>query len=331
MPDGDRAQMIDFGTFETDESVLFEAAIKPWNLTVDLRHSAKFSCRVQFVRMPGITLYRDSYGHGMRLQGTTPPGLLTLSLPVSGLSDDSAFWGDQIDTKSIYSTFHREIDSVTTANHEQFIILLDAGHHGDAEFADILNLFERAPSRLSVMTQNRERLVQSCNQLLRLAENPAIASDSLRASLLRDAFMTALKQTLVEASGHALIGKREEGALAAMFEIFAESAESVLSVTQLCRLLDVNERTLERAVRARYDCTVQALLRRHRLHEARRRLLSANRQLTSVTEISFDLGFFDPGRFAGAYRRYFGELPSQTLKDAARGQLEHALVDVLSR
>ncbi|MBN9672988.1 AraC family transcriptional regulator [Roseibium aggregatum] len=325
------APILETGTFESEEPVLFEAAIKPWNLTVDLRHSTKFSCRVQYLRLAGITLYRDTYGHGMRLQGMTPRGTLTLSLPVRGLTDESAFWNEPLDDQSIYSTFHREIDSVTSEKHDQFIILLDAGGCGEPEFAELLNLFDGAPARLSVMTERRERLLRFCRRLMRLAQDPAVAGDGKAICLLRDEFIDVLKRTLDVSPGRALLGGKEAGTLSAMFEILAGENYRVPSVKELCRTMEVSERTLERAVRARFDCTVQALLRRFRLHEARRHLLAIDRQRGSVTEIAFNLGFFDPGRFAGEYRRTFGELPSQTLKQTAQGQPPETLLDVLIR
>jgi AraC family ethanolamine operon transcriptional activator len=42
---------------------------------------------------------------------------------------------------------------------------------------------------------------------------------------------------------------------------------------------------------------------------------------TTVTQVAFGLGFWDLGRFAGAYRRLFGERPSETLRQRARGSI----------
>jgi AraC family transcriptional regulator, ethanolamine operon transcriptional activator len=107
-----------------------------------------------------------------------------------------------------------------------------------------------------------------------------------------------------------------------MFEYLKAESEPVSSVGQLCIEAGINERTLERAVRAKFDCTVQSLLRRLRMHEARRRLLLTDRQNSTVTEIAYELGFYDCGRFAGDYRRQFGELPSHTLKIPKAGAIE---------
>jgi transcriptional regulator GlxA family with amidase domain len=54
-------------------------------------------------------------------------------------------------------------------------------------------------------------------------------------------------------------------------------------------------------------------IRAHRLMSVNRKLIHANRNGDSITRIATDHGFTHLGRFAGAYREQFGELPSETL------------------
>jgi AraC-like DNA-binding protein len=50
------------------------------------------------------------------------------------------------------------------------------------------------------------------------------------------------------------------------------------------------------------------------MHLVRRDLRSADAEKTTVTEIATDYGFWELGRFEGAYRSLFGEPPSAALR-----------------
>ena len=72
---------------------------------------------------------------------------------------------------------------------------------------------------------------------------------------------------------------------------------------------------LERAFRRELGLTPSAYICARRLHAARRELRSdCSKQVATV---AFDNGFRHLGRFSGAYRRFFGELPSETLRTSA--------------
>ncbi len=69
---------------------------------------------------------------------------------------------------------------------------------------------------------------------------------------------------------------------------------------------------LERAFRSELGLTPSQYVLARRLDAARNRLLRKNG--TSVAAVAFDCGFNHLGRFSGAYRRFYGELPSETLR-----------------
>ncbi len=96
----------------------------------------------------------------------------------------------------------------------------------------------------------------------------------------------------------------------------SRQAEPV-SIAELCAATGARERTLHVACRENFGLPPAAYLRTLRLHGARRDLRELG-PATTVTETATRWGFFHFGEFAGAYRRLFGESPSQTVRATAR-------------
>jgi len=111
-------------------------------------------------------------------------------------------------------------------------------------------------------------------------------------------------------------------------ELAMSRPDQSLSVAELARQTGVPERTLRTAFHRSYGVSPQEYLRIQRLYEARRLLRAGCHDRTTVTQIAFGLGFWDLGRFAGAYGSLYGERPSETLRKpvpASIGVRSHAI------
>lgn len=87
-----------------------------------------------------------------------------------------------------------------------------------------------------------------------------------------------------------------------------------ITMLDIAAALDVSLRTLQHSVREELGTTPSAMLRQARLAKARSRLLEAEDDATTVTDIATRCGFAHLGRFASAYRTAYGESPSATLR-----------------
>ena len=92
----------------------------------------------------------------------------------------------------------------------------------------------------------------------------------------------------------------------------------VVSVAELSRVAGVSERSLRNAFYDVYSTSPKRYIQLCRLHRVRRALRATHGDGTTVTEVATDHGFFELGRFAGAYKSLFGEAPSETLSQARK-------------
>ena len=106
--------------------------------------------------------------------------------------------------------------------------------------------------------------------------------------------------------------------IARFVEFVTVNGHRRLSIRELCAATGATERTLRACCRARLGMMPNKYLRRHRLELARQALKTADPSKTTVTRIAAEYGFSELGRFALEYRILFGELPSASLRGAAR-------------
>ncbi|MGV2821770.1 AraC family transcriptional regulator [Brevibacterium casei] len=92
-------------------------------------------------------------------------------------------------------------------------------------------------------------------------------------------------------------------------DFIADHLGEPVTVTEIAEAAGLSVRTLQRAFREELGTSPVEHLQRQRLHAARSDILSGDE---TMSDIAFRWGFSHPSRFAAAYRRLFGELPSQT-------------------
>ena len=82
---------------------------------------------------------------------------------------------------------------------------------------------------------------------------------------------------------------------------------------EVCRIVQVKERSLRKAFVAVYGAPPDRFHRALRLAKARNHFLKTKRQIT-VAEVARKYGFSELGRFSVQYREMYGENPSATLR-----------------
>lgn len=95
-----------------------------------------------------------------------------------------------------------------------------------------------------------------------------------------------------------------------------DGAPTVPTAADLARDVGVTSRTLLRTFQEAYGMPPKRYLLLRELHAVRRSLRAGGADDETVADILTRHGIWEFGRFAGRYRRLFGELPSHTLRRA---------------
>ena len=89
--------------------------------------------------------------------------------------------------------------------------------------------------------------------------------------------------------------------------------DAAITRDELADQTGVSIRSLSRAFEKKYGLGPMAFLRQRRLDACYARLLGSDRDATTVTEVAMSYGFWHVGKFAIAYKKAFGESPSESL------------------
>ncbi len=150
--------------------------------------------------------------------------------------------------------------------------------------------------------------------------NEGMAQRSAAQIDLMEALLSTLTTTSPRKPVRSERTKQGQSAIVRLAERYAlENTADRLFVTDLCRVADVSERTLEYAFRTVMGMSPVAYLTRLRLHRVRQALLAAKPGTTTVTTEALNWGFWHFGEFSRTYKECFAELPSDTLRAASGG------------
>jgi AraC-like DNA-binding protein len=92
-----------------------------------------------------------------------------------------------------------------------------------------------------------------------------------------------------------------------------DSGDSPLYLSDLCSAIGASQRTLQACCQEHLGMSARRYLSLRRMQHVRHALALAEPKGATVTDIATAHGFWELGRFAVAYRSYYGESPSATL------------------
>jgi AraC family ethanolamine operon transcriptional activator len=289
-----------------------------WDLRFRQLGRGPFRGQLQFLDLGGIQVFRAALNRMVHAEGWFPrcsfgfapvlaanagavwrgqrlkAGQVQLGVPGQQADHVTAAHDYQLVALTVDGALVREaVPVLGGCDSEKCLVIRDAVTTGPAYcralWADLVDLLDLAQSQPDFLTQRGRLIEQDClRRFLALLSRPSH------------------DRTACQPRNRARLVRRAEDYMQ------AKLAEPV-SVLDLCRELAISERTLHHAFQEVRGMSPMAYFMAVRLNEVRQELKTAADTAT-IYEIARRWGFWHTGEFAAAYRRLFGELPSQTLK-----------------
>lgn len=308
--DGDITASSQTGTLVATDADEFAEMHQPtWRLGFEQMSCGQFFARKEFRRSGNAMVYHEFYSRTVRAVGEPAPGTFVLAA-INSAGKQGRWWGRSF-PKSALPIVNDEqgADLVLPEGCEDIVIALP-----EEELHEKLGILTGTVPRWMARGKSFLELPQpDCDRLWRCWSNALRFPDPVQEGSLIDALVAGLASVFpqnAQASKH----PAARSALVRRAIEFSDAECGRISIAKLCLNLRVSQRALNYAFVSQLGEPPNRYLKLRRMNQVRRRLRKARARETTVTEITGDSGFFEAGRFAGEYKRIFGECPSTTLQ-----------------
>lgn len=310
-------------THDADEQA---ECLRDWDQIYEQLSPGQFEGRFMEIRFRGIQLFREVTNQSVHQEGLMRAGDRVLGVPVA-MQGQGYFCGRPIASDAIMTlgggdalafTAPERFDVVAVSIPSQEL----TRYAMDIEHRDI----ERELQNRPVIHASNECVNEFRGFLLAALESVALTPTMLKYAAMQKGLEQALLSSVLKAVGgdegmaggstsspshrHKLVARAQD--------YMREHVEEPLTVEDLCRTLQVSRRTLQYSFQEILQLNPVSYLRAMRLNGVRRMLKSSGAQRQSVQDIAARWGFWHLSHFANDYRRMFGELPSETLRNSAQ-------------
>ena len=285
--------------------------------TVQLNQGA-FSRHVQFAGTERSALYVEEYGARSHNLGALRGDRLAFCLPI--METESRWWGRSI-SHGVMPMSHsgKTIHATFDAGQRHVVMILDRQwcleELSRGMVGQILNIESILNPQHSSFLEIHPLQVQRWSQrLCRLLTRVVSWPEKVPKQQFESELLTAVRSLLEPAEVSQLIESRSKQVVE-MTLTYADAFQSQSpTVSELCANVNVSRRTLEVAFQTIVGKSPLQFLTQRRLCRAYVDLKRAKDESIRVTDIAFAHGFTELGRFANRYKKIFGELPSETLR-----------------
>ena len=298
----------------------FAETANGWNLDFRQIDSGRFNTEVLQIVIGTTLLSRVTFSRAFEQRGSPPKGLITFGVPAD--SNQHFFWrGWEITGKNLlqfpigselYSISKPGFDIFTfSTSYEKLAESIDTfGFKELHDFIGTTELFSPAPQVYGLLRSHLLRIYRAFTGNASLRFNNLlmneIEKETIRLLLLSLSSSQCIKHPRTLYLRHFALEKA--------LSYLRQYPRQVISVSDLALLTHVSERTLELAFKERFATTPKSYLKSVRLNGVHRDLWNGDPISTKIVDVANHWGFWHMSQFAKDYHKFFGELPSETIR-----------------
>lgn len=293
----------------------FNNIVRSWNVDFIQLRPSKFLADLSQIVCKEIQLTYARFNTAVKQEGFSPEGVWTFAF----VNEIKIYWRNYVvepNSVIIYAP-GSEIKCVSAANFEVLTFSISDDYlleilkqEGMEDFYHSLKYIDVLVSRNPLWKKLREAILNEIEHHIREPnyKNAQIFKESFTKKLV-----VLLKDSSV--STKKVSGKKRLKLLQDAEQYITQHITEPITVSTIASYLNVSERTLLYAFKNRFDMGPKAFLLVLKLNHAHHRL-HQEKNNNSIASLVRDSGFWHMGHFYKDYKNFFGELPSDTLKNS---------------
>ena len=294
--------------------------VQGWDFEFHQLKAGRSSAELQQLGRPEFMLTRFYFEQPYHQGGCTAQDALTIGLTEEGIEEvttpDGAVQQDDI----LCFPSGRELSAVSRPHFKGYSLSISealfdevsesCGIQVEASIGTVQQVRHCSRSNMNTLRRELGRASRSLSQI-KTAENSSETLRDLEFNLIRHLLLTI---TGSQPTDRLKLTNRKQIVLQRARDYMEANADKPITVLELAQASGSCVRTLEYVFCDYFDVTPKAYLKSRRLVAVRHELLRSLHSKSLINEVANRWGFWHMSQFAADYRRFFGELPSETLR-----------------
>ncbi len=303
----------------SDFDLYHESAVD-WDLDFRLLSKNDFNAYLNMYFCDSVQLTRTKMNGKVEQYGLTPIGYRSLVVPASPNTHFNWLHKNVDANQLLIFPKNGTLDAVSYNGFDVFVIAIEEtllyemlenlGYlhakklfkTGNEQYIDLNQLFAET------FVQTAEIFLQQAMEI----QSKGVETNNFQPQLV-DSLITPLLRYIENSNQtlHSSPKRRRDKAVIKAVDIINNLSGRSSTISELCQLTNVSERTLEYAFLEKYKISPSEYIKAIRLHKVKNALISSERKDIQISTIANKHGFWHLGQFAADFKSQFGVLPSR--------------------